>query len=804
MKWLRIIGVVLFFSCFFYVFGNQSVTFKILDVQTAEPLIGAAVINQSNDAYGKATDLDGQAVFDLARGQYNFTISYLGYKTDTVYIKVDKDTLITYHLQEGLNQLSVTEVVGKYEKRDNGVVGISQELFEKVPTYFGEREVVKALQLLPGVQSGSEGSTSIFVRGGGSDQNLVLYDGVPLFNLSHLFGVFSVFNSDVIGSADLYKNYMPAAMTGRVSSAISVLSKPLSYDQLHFGFQIGLLNTKAYFESPLIKDKLAVNIAMRGSYAGIFIKPISKSQFSFEDEKGSLGYYFYDINAGLGYKINEKNKLKLNFMFTDDRYVTITNKIEQIVNPSTSQLQEMHTDEINRISWKNDLVSLSHQWQIRKNLFFNQQIYWTSYNLNKDKSHNETFVNGKQSSKDKLKNVTDISTVSEYAYQGGINLIREKHVLKAGTILAWRPFLPDRAVFHKVTNQVTSAPLTVNGDKKMAQDYSIFADYAFKTKPVDLSIGARLNFYQYDAYQKTSFLPRISLEFNLPKDVIIQLASQANNQNMHMMTGSAGDIVNDFWIPAASEAPVEMSYQQALSVRQNLNDWSWSMDVYYRSMTNQIEFDPHYSYNKDRNWKEDVISGGLGRAYGIDWYLSKKVKNLHISVAYSLSKSERKFNALNRGDWYPYKFDRRHDVSFLMTYEVNPKLDLTVTWVYGSGRKFQMPDLLYPQLSMVDYYDHKTENSPIVSSLEGQFRYFESRNNKAFPAYHHLDIGMNYKWKKGRWNQSINVSVYNVYNRKNVFDLVYRQVGSGENEHTRYDTLTLMPIMPSLSYAIQF
>lgn len=801
-------GRLLAFICINFIwisttFGAHRLDIKISDAASKEALIGASVLELSQSK-GAATDMEGQVQFRLETGQYRFVVNYLGYESDTFQINLQKDTAVTFQMGESYNELSEVEVVASYRNRSNGVVGVSQDLLEKMPTFFGERELVRAIQLLPGVQSGSEGSTAIFVRGGSSDQNLVAYDGVPLFNLSHLFGILSVFNSDVIGSADLYKNYIPSMLSNRLTSAIAVSTKAPSYTETHLGFQMGVINSKVLFETPIIKDKLSTQIAMRGCHAGVFIKPVSKSQYKVDNEEGYISYYFYDINASLNYKINPKNTLKWNFFFTDDRYTMSQEDENRDGRSIEEQGYKYNRYADNKIAWKNILTSVNHQLELKKDLYFQQKLYSSQFILRQDNIRRREFYMDEQLAIDQHTIVTHLATIQELGYQGQVDWIKGKHVVRGGANVALRIFVPDKSIYKLIINDELQEEDKFNQNRFYSQDYAGFLDYSLKTKLADISAGVRLNLYQTKGYLHASALPRVSVEFKLPQATVIQLASNITEQNLHMITGSVGDVMSDFWVPATANAPVQRAFQNAISFRQNIKSWTWSVDAYHRMSKNQIEFVNRGTFSEKNNWENDVMSGGVGRAYGMELYLSKKYKGLYFSANYNLSKSERKFDKLNKGNWYPYTYDRRHDVALMLSYTFNPKWDVSISWVYGTGRPYTVSEFIYPSLGLVDYYDKKSPDSDYLNNSSQQIKYFEERNNRRLRAYHHLDIGMNYKWKKGKWNQTINVSIYNVYNQKNVFTLMSRTSGDFESARTRYQSLTLLPLLPSFSYAIGF
>ncbi|MCO5231480.1 MAG: TonB-dependent receptor [Chitinophagales bacterium] len=800
-SFLLICGI--FYCVFFNSIDAHTVSWKVIDGNTLEPLIGASIKNLKGHN-GAVTDVEGKSVISLDNGKYNFEISYLGYIADTISFSVQKDTLLICSLKEFSNVLETIEVTASAQDKSNGVNSVSEELLEMLPTFFGERELVKAIQLLPGVQSGMEGSSAIFVRGGSSDQNLVSMDGVPLFNLSHLFGIMSVFNSDVISSADLYKNYLPSSMANRLTSAIAVNTKSPSLKETHLGLQIGVLNTKIFVETPLKKDKVGLQVAMRGCHAGLFIKPISKSQYKLDNEEGYISYYFYDLNTSLNYVINPKNNLKLNVFFTDDRYLFSKSEDEIDFNDELNLSYNKHKEVNNKISWKNALASLHHQYLIRNNLFFNHKFYNSYFVLRQDNVKKSTLsiplsppiLEDKMNSK--------FATINELGYLAYVDYIHKEHQLKVGTQIAYRKFSPNKILnYYKVDDKVKINEL-VNNDIISTSESSLFVDYKYKNKVVDVFSGVRGNFYSTSDYSNWSILPRISLEFHLPYSITLQTASELTEQYLHMISGSIGSVMSDFWVPANNTVPRQIAFQNVLSVRQNIKGWNWSVDVFHRWSRNQTEAKTSESFSENNIWYKNILGGGKGRAYGIELYVTKKIKFFTFTANYNLSKSERQFEQLNRGEWYPYTYDRRHDFSTLANFVINKKWDISVTWVYGTGRPFTQPDVIYPSLGLVDYYDELSPNSNFLDNNVQQIKLFEKRNNKQLIAYHHLDIGANYRWKRGKWNQSINMSIYNVYNRKNVFDIFEKQYGSGANTQNRFKSITLLPIMPSFSYAIEF
>lgn len=796
------------FLCFIFLFVGILHAFsavqlkvQVKDKWSQDPLIGSSVVSLHQNI-GQATDIDGFAQFILEPNTYTFCVHYLGYHSDTFHLILQADTNIYVELTEIANELEAVEVVFNYRTRSNGVVGIDNELLDKMPTFFGEREIIKAIQSLPGVQSGSEGSTSIFVRGGSSDQNLVTLDGIPLFHLSHLFGVLSVFNSDVVQKADLYKNYFSSALPNRLTSALNVFTKNPSYTEKHFSYQIGVLNTKIFFETPIIKDKLATYIAARGCHAGLYIKPITKSQYKLDDEKGYISYYFYDINAGLHYKVKSQNLLKWNFFFTDDRYTMF----QEEERTSTTNLEQQYSIKYreNKLAWSNLNASFQHLKEWNSLSFFQQKFYLSQYKLKRGNNMiDEMYVRDSLLGLTKVNN-TQFSSISEIGYQSLLDKTFQDHSIKTGIQTAWRLFSPDKSDFEEYVGENLRRRDEYNEYKIFTQEYAAFFEYQLKKKIVDIFSGVRFVYYKNGTYDKVSILPRISVEWKLPLSATIQFSSQINEQHLHMVNGHIGDIMKDYWVPANAHAPSESAWQQAISYKQHLHHWDWSVDLFYRSSKQQTESANTYNFRPNDTWETNIMSGGIGRAYGAEFYIAKKWKKINFSISYNLSKSERKFKELNRGQWFPYTHDRRHDVSAMVSYKFSPNFDISLAWVFGSGRPYSMVDLVYPSLQLVDYYADGYYNYYFLDNKKDQIQYNESRNNRKLTPFHHLDFGLNYKWSKKKWQHSLNLSIYNIYNHKNVFAVFEKHSGSGVTRSMKYQSITLLPTLPSISYAVGF
>lgn len=790
--------LILFFLLSKASFPQALLELRIIDAQTSEKLIGASVINLENNV-GETTDYDGTISIDAPHGGYQFGISYLGYQTDTLSIDIHSDTTIVYKLEDIASELTTTEVIGTETLRDAGVVSISKQFIEKIPTVFGEREVVRAIQLLPGVQSGSEGSTDIFVRGGSSDHNLITLDGVPLYNINHLFGMMSVFNSDVVESADLYKNYVPPSFHGRLSSAVKVNTASPSLYEKSFGFQIGLLASKVYYSTPIVKDKLSIHTAFRGSYMGLFIKPITKSQMKSDKESGYISYYFYDLNTALNYRINQKHRIETKFFHSNDIYKTESN------NDRVATVLDVYSKEMSdRTRWNNYNFLTRHIINISDDLIIQQSLLLSKSSTKVKQEIDRKFSIYKKEEVDLNKNekIKRLSSILNSEYSLRINWIRQHHVLKTGISFSNLSFKPNLLDMEYEDSYGFQEKTVHNKEKQKSQEHFLDIEYVLNQQNVILNIGSQFFYYKYLNYLKLGVTPKASIDFILPRDFNIQVASSLTNQNIHLVTGDVGNVLSNHWIPSTKKAPAQSAYQGSISFGQKQNSFQWSLDAYYRLLKNQLEFIVSDNTQYITRFDEFPLSGGKGRAYGLETYLTMTLGKFDFSLTYNLSKSERKFKKLNQGKWYPYTFDRRHDISSIITYKINEKLSLSAMWVYGSGRPYTLYDLEYAGIDVLDFYAGESHHESITDYQYAFLNYTEERNSRNLKPYHHLDFSLDYKWRKHKLKHALNFSIYNIYNRKNVFTLQSVARGEGLERQRQFQSISLQPLMPSISYAI--
>lgn len=779
----------------------------VKDIFSGEPLVGAHIRTDAGD--GAITNLDG--FFELKTGSEvrYLVVSYVSYRTDTVIVS---DMSLLQNLSIGLETELIQETVVEGHRlsaprlQDAGVVGITGATLDKLPTVLGEREIMRAVQLLPGVQSGSDGGRGIFVRGGGPDQNLILYEGAPVFNIAHLYGIFSVFNSDVIGKADLHKNHLPAAYGGRLASVLEVDSKTAPMDKTTGGMQVGMFSSKVHFSTPIVKDKVSFQSSVRTCYIGLLTKLFSEKQFPSASESGYIAYYFYDINTSIYARPSDKHEIEGHFFLSDDIYRLYEKRGARFLDDEGFRRV---SERKNNLRWGNMTSSLRWKATINEQWKYQQDIYMSYYKL---KSLDDVYRRSEREDtiiKGAIFNINNQSSILESGIRGSAIRSNNRHHFQVGYSSLVRYFNAGKGDLFEQRQGFSPIRFSYGQQVQRGIETDIYSEYSLRLNRFRLDIGGRLAWYgSDDGFKKPSFQPRFMAEWQIGSGIIWQMSGAHSVQNLHLLTSSAGSILNDIWVPANSFARPETSWQGGTGIRQQLpKGYTWSIDAFYRSLDNALEYKEGASYiSFGRDWQRQVAVNGKGRAYGLEVFAAKTAGDLTAWVKYTFSRSERQFDDINRGARFPFKYDRPHDASIAINYQINKRIDLSMTWVYGTGSPFTLPSNQYPSLQILDLSQLSPEEiTQILDGNKGEVRYYEARNNYRLKAFHHLDVGMNYRWNSQRAKHVFNFSVYNIYNRLNIFNVyIAEQQNDDKSFSLVYKSLSIMPILPSFSYAVTF
>jgi hypothetical protein len=670
------------------------------------------------------------------------------------------------------------------ESAQMSTISIPVSQIKNIPSLLGEKDVFKVLQLMPGVQKGMEGSSGLYVRGGGPDQNLIILDDAIVYNASHLFGFFSLFNGDALKSVELTKGGFPARYGGRLSSVIDINMKEGNKEAWHGEGGIGLISSRLTVEGPLKKNKSSVLLSGRRTYLDFVSKPLTR-----KNSDGEIGYYFYDFNAKINYDFG-RNKLYLSGYFGKDLFSMKNNS--------------KNMDENAGFNWGNTTGTLRWNHLFNNKLFSNTSIIYSDY---KFQIHDKYKVidEGKDFYAEYNSGITD------YSLKYDVDFIpNPRHWIKTGLSAIYHEFRPYAFVEEDNGNEVYKHNYqTIKG---VETGYYIEDTY----HPFDrlkLNGGLRYSLF-FSGKKQHSFLePRISMAFRLKEDLALKASYASMNQYIHLLSNTGIGLPTDLWVPSTERVHPQQSSQVAIGIAKDLSKplLSISLEGYYKKMSHIIGYKEGASYininevtsASESSW-EDNVTPGKGWSYGVEFLVQKKEGKFSGWIGYTLSWTLLQFDSLNFGRKYYARYDRRHDISLVGIYKISKRITLSATWVYGTGNALSLPVSKYtayeysPQGGSDPYYYH----SPKGFSFSGIKENFENKNDYRMGAYHRLDIGIQFhkqkKWGERTWE----ISVYNAYNRQNPF--FYYSFTDDETQEGKLKQVSLFPIVPTVTYSFKF
>jgi hypothetical protein len=739
---------------------------SVKDKQTGESLIKAVVRIEELPNAGIISNEYGFYSLSLPKGNFTVVVSQVGYETLIQKIKLDSSQTINFSLQT--KNVLKEVVVESSRKNDNlikaqmGTETINMAAISKVPVIFGEKDLLKTIQLLPGVKSAGEGNSGFFVRGGGADQNLILLDEAPVYNATHLLGFFSTFNSDAIKDATIIKGNSPSQYGGRLSSVLDVKMKEGNNQDYTVNGGIGLISSKVSIEGPLQKNKSSFILSGRRTYADVFLKATEK----FKDNI----LYFYDLNAKANYQINAKNKIYVSGYFGRD---------------------ELGLGQDFGIDWGNKTGTIRWNKIISNKLFLNTSFIYSDYNYNVKLKNGETNFNINSEIKDvNLKQDYTLYTNTQNTLRFGFNTIL--HNIRpstfSGTVI--------NSVAKTGRNGLENAFYLTNNYKATNQ---LTIDYGMRLSMYTLMGGDVYNIYQNgvvsssiklapSSFGKTyaNLEPRITTNFRIDDEKSIKAGYARNVQHLHLLSNSVASSPSDQWIGNSYNIKPEIADQISVGYVTKVfkSNFEFTTEAYYKHLQNQIDYKDGAEINTVSD-VESVLLYGIGRAYGLELLLKKKEGRLTGWIGYTLSKTERKIEGINGNNWYNARQDRTHDISVVGIYDVNDRWSISGVFVYNTGDAVTYPTGKY--------------------NLQGQTLYqYAARNANRMPAYHRLDFSATYeKNKTKRMHGSWNFSLYNVYGRENAFRISFKD---DPNDPTRTQIIrtALFKWVPSVTYQFKF
>ena len=764
-------------------------------------------INIYDSIYNVHTTTDSNGYFELSlkEGTYTFEISGIGYQTLFKKIELDKHTTLDIQLQQLIQLDEVTVAAEKISKtaemNTSGMTTLSSASVERLPAFLGEKDIMKAILLTPGIQGGQEGARGIFVRGGSPDQNLILFHNATVFNPSHIFGFLSVFTTESLKKMDIHKSYIPVQYGGRLSSVLNIEPNFGNTQQWKGSYSISFITSKFNIEGPIKKDKTSFNFSIRDCHAGLFTKPLSNRQYRKEGEEGALNYFFYDINAALQHKVNDKHTLSWSFYTGSDLF----SFAESNTFPNTT---DYYKERISRkLVWMNAATTIEWKTQLKKLNILNSYSY-SYYRLNGKQGLETIYREYNENINEIYKsNYNSLSKINEHKWQTVLeHSVKKMHFFNYGMQLNGRVFSINKvdAITKDSTDNILSEDKLENPNVQ-ALDFYTFADYRFKWKD-KLEINAGIQFFLYLVNKNTFFYPqpRAEIIYHPITGLSIRSSVIRTIQPMHLLTNNTGDILNDVWVPATAKVKPETAWQYSGGIQyDHPKGYTASIDVYYKTMHQLTEYKYGSTFILNNiPWDDQLLNTGTGKAYGLEFFFAKTKGQFTAWFKYNLGWSTRNFPEINEGKTFYYKYDRRHDLSIVLQYKLKKHFDFTVAWTYGTGWRMTTPNAAFA--SDLTLFNYDIKNKPL-NGTQNFMTFWNDRNNYVLPAFHHLDIGMNYTKQAKRVQHVLNVSVYNVYNRLNIFT-VFRDTKEDEsgNKKRTYKQLSMFPIIPSIGYTLNF
>ena len=785
---------------------NYTINGYVSDKQTGERLIGAAVIAMPSQQ-GTTTNNSGFYSLTLKEDSVRLFISYVGYSSLQLDpFMLNRDTVLHVVLT---TNTELQEVIVEAASPVSGVQSVQMSAIEVpistikgIPAIGGEVDILKAIQLLPGVQSGTEGSAGLYVRGGGPDGNLILLAGVPLYSVNHMLGFFSVFNADAVKNVTLYKGNFPARYGGRLSSIIDVRQKDGDAYGYHGNLTVGLIATKLSVEGPIywkkedrlkhrnketVKGQTTFNISARRTLYDLFVAPIAAAVTSSEtngEEVTTGGYYFYDLNAKLTHIFSENDKLSGSFYWGDD--VIYANIRQKGSGNDTSTRMKM------RYNWGNLFAAVNYEHRFTGRIYNTSQLSFTRYKYNLSVSMDEKKKSNNTTLEDELalyyhSYIMDVMAQTNFEWRP-----TNKHEIHFGANYTYHMFRPQVQSLSANVNEGISYDTTiVAGEMLHTHEANVYFEHTYTPCSwYRLNYGLHAGLYHIQDKTYPSLEPRIGMRFLLYKDLALKLSYAYMSQYVHLLSNTSVSLPTDLWVPSTTNIPPMRSMQAAAGITYNIcNQVELSVEGYYKKMVNLLEYKDGASYLSARNWQE-LVCVGDGWSYGVELLLQRRVGPVTGWIGYTWSRTMHQFDRngqeINYGKPFHAKYDREHDLSVTLQYRINRKWEVAATFIYGTGTR---GTLALQRTTDYLYSSGKSVAVPII----------EERNNYKMPDYHRLDLGAtcHLKDKKHKeFEHIVNMSVYNAYCNFNPF-LVYASGG-------KLYKLSLFPILPSVSYTFKF
>lgn len=767
---------------------HKSIYGYVEDSLTGERLIGAT-LSFGNGENSLVATTNSFGYFSLSVPNSNkvtLTASYVGYINKTIIEESAGSKSMIIKLTPDIteeDEVIVTSNENRIATNSIGQLKLSGSLIKKMPKFLGDNDPLKAMQTLPGINQGMEGTTGLIVRGGSPDQTLFLLDGIPVYNPTHLGGIFSPFNGDAIKDVSIYKGNFPARFGERLSSVIDIATKDGNMKKIAGEGSVGMLATKVLLEGPLQKDKSSFMISARRTYWDLLASSVI-ALTNTEEEKRKMGLYFYDVNAKLNYILSPKDRLYASFFTSNDNY-----RFKTVSYFKKNSYQE---ENIASMGWQNITGSIRWNHIFSSRLFANTTAYTTQYKISTN-FYNNSLDNNVRTIEDGQyrSQVNDAGFKTDFEYK-----FNNFNAFRFGLTASYKQFRPGSSSRKATTDgTIIQNRETANGSQS-SPELALYAEdnITFSDK-LNMNVGLRASTFRANPTWYKSLEPRVSLNFTPINNLRISGAYSQMNQYIHLLANNSVSLPTDIWVPATANIKPILSRQYSLGINTSLadNDVDLGIEAYYKTFKGVAEYLDGQSYLSAavKNW-EQVVETGNGKAYGIELFLQKKYGRSTGWVSYSYSRSLRQFPTINNGKEFPFKYDRPHTFNLVYMYRFNQRWRFSANWVFQSGAPFTLPTSTYKVINPEAY-----PNAPYISG-----EYISGRNAFRLLDYHRLDMGFTWSKKKKHIEKYWDFSFYNLYNRKNPIIYTF-----GDDLMTNSKVLKgtgVFPLMPSISYGIKF
>ena len=770
---------------------KHTISGYIEDVSNGEKLLGANVFN-ANTLEGTITNNYGFYSFTQKTGEVVLRYSFVGYQSVIVKLDLQKDTVINISLQASIELKEVvvesSQIENSLQSSQMSVSELPIQTIKSLPVFMGEIDIIKTIQLLPGVQSGSEGTSGLYVRGGGPDQNLILLDGVPVYNANHLFGFFSVFNADALNTVKLVKGGFPARYGGRLSSVLDIRMKEGNSKEFHGEGSVGLIAAKLTLEGPIITDKTSFIVSARRTYIDILAQPFIRAANSRNGSKTRGGYYFYDLNAKVNHKFSDRSRLYLSSYMGRDKAWSK----EEYASDEIEDYNEFN------LRWGNITTSLRWNYMLNKKLFVNSRVSYSKYKFTVGEEY-------KYESPDYQENydfeyfsgIDDLAGSIDFDYVPNTN-----HYIRFGASNIYHTFNPGVNAYSENSDDGNNLDTIIGNSKIYAHEIDTYIedDVSLGTR-IKANVGLHLSGFSVRNTFYTSLQPRFSMRYMVNEKMSVKTSYARMAQYIHLLSNTSIGLPTDLWVPVTEKIKPMKSDQVAIGSVYNVNKaFEIQVEGFYKWMHDLITYKPGASYFSINDTWESLVTTGKGWSYGAEFLFRKNLGKVTGWVGYTLSWSNRQFNEVSDKK-YPYRYDRRHDVSVVVTWKKNEHFDIGAAWVFGTGNAVT---LAYDKYLSLDNY-----NNYLGSNYITELPYIENvenRNNYRLPAYHRLDIGFNFHKKKKWGERTWSLGIYNAYFRQNAFfvyvDYDYNTPGGRQKKVLKQ--LSLFPGIPYVTYRFKF